>query len=593
MEYHDYIIVGAGPAGVQMGYFMEKGKKNYLILEANSGPGSFFETQPRRRKLISINKRFNLFSEPSFNMRHDWNSLLTDDYSHLFRNYSEELYPHADDLVRYLRDYVEKFGIKIQYNTKVTYITREKEGDKHFIITDAYGNKYRCARLLMATGAVRHNLPDVEGIEHAESYQYYDTDRKQFENKRVAVIGSGNSAFEVADEISAHAAIVHIWMGTNLVKHAWDTHFVGDLRAVNNNILDMFQLKSLHATLGLVLTKIVKLEDGTLRAYFDEHVPHWAVPGTLDGSLYYDRIIYSTGWHYTQPDIFDAEINPEVCAEDKYPVLNATWESTTPDIYYIGAPMAARDKKSASSFIHGFRYNIRTLYHILENKYEDAPLKSKVWPLTNGEELKAFIEDQIIRMSTTDALFQLFNFLCDALVFSPGQVEVFYDLPKDYVLENERFTSADQLLIMNLEFGFENYPETVTALNFVHPNDAGDTRCGAFLHGVYHRYDRGEYVDTHTARGSVVVRYDDLSDQFSGELAHHMPYNALFNFVNQMIGLLDEKLATPYFYNNAERGGFKIWSPEKAELERSRMGNLPICPFTKDRDVAEIMHRYQ
>lgn len=38
----DYCVLGAGPAGLQMGYFLSKTKRNYIILERNSGPGSFF-----------------------------------------------------------------------------------------------------------------------------------------------------------------------------------------------------------------------------------------------------------------------------------------------------------------------------------------------------------------------------------------------------------------------------------------------------------------------------------------------------------------------------------------------------------------------
>ena len=30
---YDYIIIGAGPAGLQLGYFLHKAKKNYVIIE--------------------------------------------------------------------------------------------------------------------------------------------------------------------------------------------------------------------------------------------------------------------------------------------------------------------------------------------------------------------------------------------------------------------------------------------------------------------------------------------------------------------------------------------------------------------------------
>lgn len=41
-HHHDYCILGAGPAGLQMGYFLSKAKRDHIILERNSGPGSFF-----------------------------------------------------------------------------------------------------------------------------------------------------------------------------------------------------------------------------------------------------------------------------------------------------------------------------------------------------------------------------------------------------------------------------------------------------------------------------------------------------------------------------------------------------------------------
>ena len=115
MNHHESIILGAGPAGLQMGYFMEQAKRDYLILTDNSSVGSFFNHFPRHGTLISINKRFNWYPEPEFNLRHDWNSLITNDYSHQFRDYSQDLFPKNTDLVRYLRDFAAKYELRIRY----------------------------------------------------------------------------------------------------------------------------------------------------------------------------------------------------------------------------------------------------------------------------------------------------------------------------------------------------------------------------------------------------------------------------------------------------------------------------------------------
>jgi len=38
--YHDYIVVGAGPGGLQLGYFLERAARDYVILERAAQPGA-------------------------------------------------------------------------------------------------------------------------------------------------------------------------------------------------------------------------------------------------------------------------------------------------------------------------------------------------------------------------------------------------------------------------------------------------------------------------------------------------------------------------------------------------------------------------
>jgi cation diffusion facilitator CzcD-associated flavoprotein CzcO len=36
----DYLVIGAGPAGLQLGYFLDRAGRDYLILEAGGVPGA-------------------------------------------------------------------------------------------------------------------------------------------------------------------------------------------------------------------------------------------------------------------------------------------------------------------------------------------------------------------------------------------------------------------------------------------------------------------------------------------------------------------------------------------------------------------------
>ena len=123
-ERHQYCVVGAGPAGLQLGFFLQQAQRDYVILERASGPGAFFRKYPVHRQLISINKRYtgHELDEPrrtaEFELRHDWNSLINGrsvgGKGLLFTNYSTDYLPPADDLVRYLEDFAQLYALNIR-----------------------------------------------------------------------------------------------------------------------------------------------------------------------------------------------------------------------------------------------------------------------------------------------------------------------------------------------------------------------------------------------------------------------------------------------------------------------------------------------
>lgn len=576
MSHHDCVIVGAGPAGLQMGYFLGRAGRDYVILEGSDTVGAFFTRQPRHRTLISLNKRFNVYSDDDYNMRFDWNSLLTDDYGHLFRSYSEELYPHADDLCRYLRDFADKYAINIRYDTRITAIARPDGPAGGFVLTDQAGNGYHGSLLLMATGAVGPRLPDVEGIELAEGYEHHDIDRTRFENKRVLIIGRGNSAFEVANHLAGHAGLIHIAVGDRPPKHAWQTHYVGDLRAINNTVIEMYQLKSLHGTLGFEVKKLTRQADGAIAAFMHANVPNWKRPGTLKITLVYDHVIRCTGWTYTTPALFEPDVVPAMDEKEKYPVLDSCWESSVPDLFYIGTAMGGRDRRAASGFIHGFRYNIRTLHHLFEERYHGVPLPSREFDLRDRDELEALAELLLLRLSQTSALYQLFGVLTDALAFSSGKVTVFPELPVAYVLENERFAARDDLVLMTLEYGFHHYPEEASALDFIFPTDDPDARdCTAFLHGIFRHYRRGR-LETETHLGeSLVIRYDAFGRRWGPENRDEAHKNTVMNLLNRIARVTTETFSETVL-RDFDGSGFEPWTAEQAMHARPVPGCVKV-----------------
>src|SRR6202008_4008812 len=100
-----------------------------------------------------------------------------------------------------------------------------------------------------------------------ERYETVPVDPRDFTDQRVLIIGKGNSALETADNLIETAAVIHV-AGPSSMRLAWRTHYVGHLRAVNNNFLDTYQLKSQNAILDGTVQSVARDDDGMFTVRF-------------------------------------------------------------------------------------------------------------------------------------------------------------------------------------------------------------------------------------------------------------------------------------------------------------------------------------
>jgi len=505
----EYLIIGAGPAGLQLGYFLEQAGHDYLILEAGSGPGTFFRSFPRHRRLISINKPHTGWTDSELNLRVDWNSLLSDDPRLRFTKYSERYFPDAEDLVRYLTDFASTHRLRVQYDTRVREITR----NGHFCATDQHGFGYDAQRLIVATGVPRLFMPAIPGIETADVYDTVSVNPRDFVDQKVLIIGKGNSAFETADGLMETAAVIHV-AGPGSIKFAWKSHFVGHLRAVNNNLLDTYQLKSQNALLDGNIERIERGNDGSYLVTVS-----FARANEVKKDIHYDRVIVCTGFRF-DGSIFHADCRPALTIRDRFPDQTSEWESTNiPDLYFAGTLMQMRDyKKSTCGFIHGFRYGIRALHHMLERKYHSRPWPNRRLP-ADPENL---MDAVIARVNRTSALWQLFGFLCDLIVVSPEGAEYYDELPVAYV--HELFNAPASYFVITLEYGpdHDRFDPFDISVGRIAQNDAARSSMGRYLHPVMRHYRRGELLSEHHVT-------ENLENEWTDPITHREPLRAFLH----------------------------------------------------------------
>ncbi|MGP4109742.1 NAD(P)-binding domain-containing protein [Streptomyces sp. 4N509B] len=508
------LVLGAGPAGLQASYLLTRAGRDHLVLEAGDAPGTFFTRFPRHRTLISINKPNTGWDDPELNLRTDWNSLLSDDPSLLFTRYTPRYFPDADDMVRYLADFAAAHELPIRHDTRVVSVARP-DGD--FLLTDQRGTTYRARRLIVATGVSRPYIPPIEGVEHAETYGEVSLDAAEFTGQRVLIIGRGNSAFETADHLVETAAVIHV-AGPGSLRLAWQTHFVGHLRAVNNNFLDTYQLKSQNALLDGTVLAIRREGDGYVVPFSFARVAERVK------EIRYDRVILATGFRF-DASIFADDCRPRLTINDRFPDQTAAWESVNvPDLFFAGTLTQVRDfKKSTNGFIHGFRYGVRALHHILEHRYHGVP-----WPSRDLDPTAEAVADAVVaRVNRTSALWQLFGFMADAVLAGPdGSLRHVAEVPVDHLHEavaRGDFGAVDSYLAVTLEYGADHDrvdPFDIDAGRNSQQDTSGlDAR---YLHPVVRHYRDGALLAEHHMT-------ENLENEWDSEDVHVKPLLAFLH----------------------------------------------------------------
>ncbi len=436
---YDLIIVGCGPAAIQMAVRLEelrnKYKKNinYLIIERNSMAGSFFNFYPVHGRLISNNKLYSgTPRESEYSERFDWNSILMDDDEIQARDYSSDFYPLSSIIPQMLRDIVDKFNININFNETVVKIEKNKG---NFLVQTEKGC-YETKYVTIATG-LEPKIPEIKGYELTTPYHKM-RHKSYYRDKSVFIIGKGNSALECAGDIMNEANMI-ICASPEPIRFAYQTHYVGSPRLVNSVPIENYQLKSLSAILDCEICEIRKDEKG-----YRVKVAYQHAQGEIE-DIYADEVICATGF---QPII--PEIIPSISRlKDVWPNIDGNFMSVDMEgLSFAGAITHGLDYKqfSSSGFIHGFRYNSILLAQHLFSKIVGEEIKKEIIDF----DVRDYIFD---RMNNNSGIYLQPGFLGVHLVLEDKKL---YDCGYSTVIAFDELDVMDEKklhMLITLEYG--------------------------------------------------------------------------------------------------------------------------------------------
>ncbi|EDZ53316.1 conserved hypothetical protein [Bacillus cereus AH1134] len=187
----DLIIIGAGQAGLTMGYYLKQEGYNFLLLEAGKQVGDSWRNRYDSLQLFTPRSYSSL---PGMALIGEKNE-----------------FPYKDEIATYLEEYARHFQLPVQLQTEVLKIKKEKEIFELHTPTEVLQTK----KVIIASGGFQQPfIPSVSANLSSHIFQIHSSQYKsspQIPQGKVLVVGGGNSGMQIAVELAkTHEVTVSI-----------------------------------------------------------------------------------------------------------------------------------------------------------------------------------------------------------------------------------------------------------------------------------------------------------------------------------------------------------------------------------------------
>jgi putative flavoprotein involved in K+ transport len=185
---YEVAVIGAGQAGLAMGYFLQQHGRQFVILEAADSVGSAWRDRWESLRLFTPRRYSGLPGAP-------------------FPG-DPEGYPDRGEVIAYLERYAESFELPIELNSPVRRLTRE---NGQFVL-EVDGRRITAEQVVVATGPFQKPfIPDLAGRLEPDVFQAHSTGYRKpsdVPEGTVLVVGGGNTGFQIAEELSSTRRVV-------------------------------------------------------------------------------------------------------------------------------------------------------------------------------------------------------------------------------------------------------------------------------------------------------------------------------------------------------------------------------------------------
>ena len=183
-EHYEVVVIGAGQAGLAMGYFLSRQACRFLIVDRAGSVGSAWRERWDSLTLFT-SRRYD--SLPGFDFPGDASG-----------------YPTKDEVIDYLEEYARRFELPVRVDTHVRRLATAGSGG-YVVETDR--GAIGADQVVVATGPFQQPfVPDVATRLAPEVWQAHSVQYRrpsEIPPGTILVVGGGNTGFQIAEELSS------------------------------------------------------------------------------------------------------------------------------------------------------------------------------------------------------------------------------------------------------------------------------------------------------------------------------------------------------------------------------------------------------
>jgi putative flavoprotein involved in K+ transport len=313
---NDAIIIGAGQAGLTAGYHLKQANLNHQILEAGPEPSGSWPHYYDSLKLFSPARFSSLPGTP-------------------FPG-SPDGFPTRDEVIAYLKHFAQTHHLPVQTNQAVQSVQATPNG---FTLETRDGQHHQARAVISATGAFHTpylpTLPNQDAFQgrilHASAYKTPE----EFAKQRIVVVGSGNSAVQIAVELAQTTEVTLavrepiqfaprriLGLDFHVFLQLIDRLALGHLfdLSVAKQVWDFGEYK-----------QAIQAGKPAQKSMFKTFIPD-GVQWADDRSERIDSVIFATGYTHSLPYLTDTlALN-----QDGKPLHRHGISTSVPGLYYLG-----------------------------------------------------------------------------------------------------------------------------------------------------------------------------------------------------------------------------------------------------------------